>query len=127
MSKLEVPNSLRIWFFIHFIVDMIFAIPLIFFPYKFLSFFQWMVIDTFSARLVGAALFAIGSVSFLKINEGIESYRSLLLLKILWSSATLVAILLSMLENAAQFGWIIFIIFLMFFILWNYYLIKLKN
>ena len=127
MSKVEVPKSLRIWFFIHFIVDMLFAIPLMFFPSKFLSFLNWGVINLFSTRLVGAALFAIGAVSLLKRNEGIESYKSLLLLKVLWSFAALVAILLSMLEGDHRFGWIIFGIFLMFFILWNYYLVKLKN
>jgi len=28
----KIPNNLRDWFIIHFIVDMIFTIPLIFFP-----------------------------------------------------------------------------------------------
>lgn len=127
MPKVEVPKSLKKWFIMHFIIDILFAVPLMFFPVEFLSFFGWNIIDPFSTRLVGAALFAIGTVSLLKRNAEVESYKSLLTLKILWSFAALVGILLSMIQGAHKFGWLIFGIFSMFFILWNYYLTKLKS
>ena len=31
-AEKQVPGSLRVWFVIHFAVDMLFAIPLLFFP-----------------------------------------------------------------------------------------------
>ncbi len=56
----EVPNSLRTWFVIHFIADMLFGIPLLFFPEFVLPLLGWGVVDPISTRVVGAALMGIG-------------------------------------------------------------------
>ena len=71
-----VPKSLRTWFVIHFVLDFIFAIPLILAPRAFLGLLGWTSIDPIAARLVGAALIGIGGESYLGRNAGLESLPS---------------------------------------------------
>lgn len=123
----KVPKSLRIWFVIHFVIDLIFAIPLIIFPTKFLTFLGWTTIDNFSARLVGAALLGIGGISLLKNKAGLETYHALLTLKIIWSLTALLGILLTMLEKPTKIGWLIYGIFAIFSLVWINYKISLPK
>ena len=53
----DVPTILRVFFMIHFFVDIVFAIPLFFIPIRFLEFAGWTTVDPVTARLVAAALF----------------------------------------------------------------------
>ena len=55
----------------------------------------WQSVDAVAARIIAAAFMAIGGTSFLLRNASLEVYRALLLLKIIWSSMALVAILLA--------------------------------
>ena len=119
--KKQVPKSLRIWFVIHFLVDYIFAIPLFISPVWFLSLFGWQTIDPFASRLVAAALLGIGGVSFFERNSSLDVYRNLLNLKIIWSSAALLGIFVTMLKHGPTFGWFIFSLFAIFWVVWIYY------
>lgn len=123
--KREVSKSLRIWFFIHFLVDYIFGLPLIIAPVWFLNLLGWQVIDPFASRLAGAALLGIGGVSLLERNNNLEVYKSLLNLKIIWSSAALIGIFISMIQEGIIFGWVVFVMFFVFWLIWVYYKIKL--
>lgn len=69
-----VPGSLRVWFVIHFAVDMLFAIPLLFFPEFLLPLLGWKVVDPITSRLVGAALLGIGGESLLGRNASKEVF-----------------------------------------------------
>lgn len=122
----KIPKSLKTWFIIHFIVDLIFAIPLLFFPEWILGIFGLPIIQTVMARLVGAALIGIGGVSFWIRNEGVEVYKALLKLKLLWSSSAILGIGLSLFAGESQLLWIVLIIFAAFFGLWGWYLNKIK-
>ena len=55
-----IPSSLHKWFVIHFVVDLIFGIPLMIAPVETLSLLGWETVDPFMSRLVGAALLGIG-------------------------------------------------------------------
>lgn len=55
MTSPPVPGSLGTWFVIHFIVDVVFAIPLFLFPQEFLALFNWRSVNPLAARLVAAA------------------------------------------------------------------------
>ena len=119
-----VPQALKTWFIIHFIVDLLFAIPLMVAPNWLLSMVGWQAIDPFTARLAAAALFGIGGESFLARNAGLETYRSMLDLKIIWSFAAVVGLALSIAQGAQNhpwFAWGILLIFLLFNILWVYW------
>jgi hypothetical protein len=120
------PKGLKTWFIIHFIVDMIFAIPLMIFPHWFLTLLNVQISDPLLPRLVGAALIGIGGTSFILRNRGIESYQALLSIKIVWSLAAIIGIFLSMLQGSQPVGWIILVIFGLFFTVWVRYRILLK-
>jgi hypothetical protein len=116
------PQSLRSWFVIHFVVDLIFSVPLILFPHAALALVgQTVVGDALSYRIMGAAFFAIGTTSLLMRNAGLESYRALLNLKILWSSAALVGIMLAIVQDASKIAWLPFGIFVIFWFVWVWY------
>ncbi len=120
----EAPKWLRIWFVIHFIADMTFAVPLMLFPVQFLVMLGWTSVDPISTRLVAAALFGIGIESLLGRNATIDSFKTMLNLKIIWSSTAVIGILLSMLftqTKAPLFGWVFLGVFAAFNILWIYW------
>lgn len=121
-----IPNGLRIWFIIHCVVDIIFAIPLLALPEIVLPILGWRVVDPIGARLVGAALFGIGLSSALVRNETAEVFKALLTLKILWSGAALVGISIAILLGAPSVSWAIGGIFLGFFLVWIYYRRRLR-
>ncbi|MEP6781749.1 MAG: hypothetical protein ABJC26_17750 [Gemmatimonadaceae bacterium] len=122
----EVPKSLRRWFVLHFWADIIFAIPLIVFPVRFLEMLGWTSVDPVSARLVGAALVAIGVESLLGRNASIESFRTMLRLKVIWSATATVGLLLSIIGGAPRFTWVFLCVFAGFFVVWFSYWRRLR-
>ena len=130
-----VPKSLRIWFVIHFFADMCGAIPLLVFP-NLLVLFGWQFVDPIATRIVAAALFGIGIESFLGRNARVETFKNMLNLKIIWSGATIIGLIVSLGQSSRQFpwgAWGILAIFLAFHILWFYWrvhigrVLKTKN
>ncbi len=121
-----VPKSLRTWFVIHFIADYLFAIPLLIAPNWFLGLFGWPSFDPFSARLVGAALIGIGGASWTERNASAEAFHSMLNLKLLWASAAIIGMTVTMLgDGYPLIGWGIVAIFVAFFFIWLYYRLQL--
>lgn len=123
----SVPSSLRIWFKIHFLVDILFAFPLLFFPVWFLNLFGFIIIETLTPRLVGAALIGIGGTSLLLNKKGPETYNTLLSLKILWSISAIIGIILTLLESAQKSLYLFLLIFIIFSSIWIYYKIRIKS
>lgn len=123
-----IPLSLRRWFILHFALDMLFAVPLLVFPMYFLSLFGWTTIDPLTARLVGAALFAIGVESLLlRNNKNATVFVAMLDLKILWSSAAIISILLSIYGGAPGSAWFFLAVFVVFCSVWSYYRYVLRK
>lgn len=82
--------------------------------------------DPLASRLVGAALIGIGGISLVRHNASLDSYRSLLGLKLIWSFFAVIGILITMLYNHSFFfGWLILVVFAVFFLIWGYYYKKL--
>lgn len=115
MAK-SVPISLRRWFLIHFVVDMIFGIPLLLYPQFVADLLGIGLVEPVTARLVGAALLGIGGASFFAHKKGREVYDSLLNLKIIWSVSAIIALLIS-----RPILWPIVVIFGVFSLVWIYY------
>jgi hypothetical protein len=116
-----VPRGLRTWFVIHFAVDILFAIPLLFFPRSLLGLLGWTTYDPMTARLVGAALMGIGVESLLGRNASAETFRAMLNLKIIWSSCAIFAIAAALYEGAPPMGWTFLAVFVTFWCVWVYY------
>lgn len=129
----KIHPSLRIWFIIHFIADISFAIPVMLMPVQTLQFLGWKMVDPFAARLVAAALFGIGIESLLGRNAGCEAFKGMLNLKIIWSVSAITGITLTLAEGTAGrplFSWVILGIFIAFNILWITYRVlvsKVRN
>jgi hypothetical protein len=121
-----VPQSLQTWFVIHFVVDILFALPLLLFPRTLLMLLGWTTYDPMTARLVGAALMGIGVESLLGRNASAETFRAMLDLKIIWSSSAIFAISAALYEGAPAMGWAFLAIFVLFWIVWVTYRLKLR-
>ncbi|MFC1760116.1 hypothetical protein ACFLZD_01185 [Candidatus Neomarinimicrobiota bacterium] len=122
----QIPKSLKVWFVIHFIVDILFAIPLIFFPIWLLGLFGLSANEAVMARLVGAALVGIGGVSVLAKNMTKDSFNTMLTLKLLWSSSAVFGFLISLFAGAPKSVWLFVFIFAVFFFIWLYYKNRIK-
>lgn len=123
-EKLLVPKALRMWFILHFIVDIVSAIPLFLIPVTILTYFGWNNIDPITTRLFAAALFGIGIESYLGRDSGFETYSNMLNLKIIWSTFAVIGLLISIIQGPANKGilpWVGVLIFLAFNLLWLYW------
>jgi hypothetical protein len=127
MNALEVPLGLRRWFVVHFLADLAFALPLMLAPSWTLGIMGWSSVDPIAARLVAAALFAIGTESWLMRNASVDRFRTMLRLKCLWSGAAIAALTLAIAEGAPAFVWVILVIFGAFSAVWQYYRVQLAE
>ena len=122
----EVPKSLRTWFVIHFVADMLTGIPLLFFPEAVMPMLGWAAVDPIASRVVGAALMGIGIESYLGRNASIEVFQAMLNLKVIWSSSAILGIGLGIWKGGPSAGWLFLSIFAIFWVVWVYYWGKLR-
>jgi hypothetical protein len=122
----EIPSSLRSGFVVHFVVDMLIGIPLLLFPEIVMPLLGWDIIDPIASRVVGAALMGIGIESYLGRNAGIEVFRAMLNLKVIWSSSAILGIGLGLWQGGPQAGWLFIGLFIIFWFVWVYYWRKLR-
>jgi hypothetical protein len=81
-------------------------------------------VDPVASRLVAAALFGIGIESLLARTAPSSSFPALLDLKLIWSTAALVGLLLSILEGVHGVPWALWgfvAIFAAFNLLWGWW------
>ncbi len=122
----KIPRALQVWFVIHFVVDILFGIPLLLFPQWTLQLVGIAESQFLTARLVGAALIGIGTVSLVMRNSSKESYNALLTLKIIWAITAIIGLLLSYFIDKITIALLFFIVFLVFLVIWIYYKRNLK-
>ncbi|MCP4540516.1 MAG: hypothetical protein GY832_25550 [Chloroflexi bacterium] len=122
-----VPKSLRIWFVVHFIMDILFAVPLFVAPKFVLSLFGWTTIDPFATRLVAAALMGIGIESLLGRNADADTYRAMLNLKIIWAGAAILGMGITLVTGGPAMGWLALAIFGIFILVWIRYRLLLHQ
>ena len=122
----EVPGSLRFWFVVHFVVDIVFALPLLLIPEWLMPLLGWRCVDPISSRLVGAALMGIGIASLLERKASTEVFRAMLNLKIIWATSAVVGIGLGLLRGGPLVGWALLAVFAAFLALWVHYRLRLR-
>jgi len=121
-----VPPALRRWFVVHFIADVVAAVPLFVAPVWILGLLGWPAVDPISTRLVAAALFGIGIESYLGRNGSVDAFRAMLNLKVIWSATAALGVLWSQLEGGPPAGWGVFAIFAGFHLVWLRYRLMLR-
>ena len=122
----DVPSSLRRWFVVHFVADLVFAVPLVFAPVATLRALGWTTIDPVAPRLVGAALAGIGIESLVGRNDSVDAFRAMLRLKSVGSGVAVLGLALSIFQGAPPITWALLAIFVAFGALWNYYRLRLR-
>lgn len=122
-----VPIGLRRWFIAHFVADMASAIPLFVAPEFVLGMLGWPAVDPIATRLVAAALFGIGIESYLGRNSGVEAFRGMLNLKVIWSATAAIGVLWSQLAGGPPAGWGVFVTFAVFNVIWVRYRLLLRG
>lgn len=127
MNNTPLPAGLRTWFVIHFAVDLLVGIPLLFFPEVLMPIIGWETIDPIASRIVGAALMGIGIESWLGRDANIEVYRAMLNLKVIWSSSAIIGITLGLWMGGAKAGWLFLFIFVVFWFIWIYYRLMIER
>ena len=98
----------------HFVVDMLFAIPLFIAPTWLLTLFGFSVIEPLTARLVAAALFGIGGVSFFMHKGDLKEFLVMLKLKKIWSNFAVLALILALFTDGSWSIWLLLAIFVGF-------------
>jgi len=121
------PPAVRTWFVVHFVADVIFAVPLFVAPRAFLGLLGWPCVDPLTTRLVAAALFGIGIQSLVGRNEAAETFRAMLNLKIIWSATATIGLLWSQLEGGPPLGWGFVAVFATFNAVWSYFRWRLRS
>ena len=122
-----IPRALRIWFVVHFAVDIAFAVPLMIAPEELLTAFGWSRVDPLASRLVAAALLGIGVESLRGRGGGPELFRGMLDLKIVWSTAAIVGIALSLPQVRVPMAWAVLGVFVVFNAVWVSWRIRLRD
>ncbi len=105
---------------------MLFGLPLFFAPLWTLELFGLHTGDPLLARLVGAALIAIGTTSLIAKEASVDSYRSMLTLKLIWSSFAVLGLTLSIVDGAPPASWLFLGVFAVFFLIWLHFYRKIS-
>jgi hypothetical protein len=121
------PKGLRTAFVVHFVADVLFALPLFFAPRAFLTLLGWHEVDPLATRLVAAALFGIGIESLLGRNAAPEAFKAMLNLKVIWSATATIGLVWSQLEGGPAMGWAFVAIFAAFHVVWLRYRLLLED
>ena len=124
---MDVPRTLRSWFVVDALVDVVAAVPLLAAPELVLPRLGWACVDPVSARLVGAALLAIGGQSFLGRDAGVETYRAMLRLKVIWSLTAAAALFVGIGSGAPPAAWALLSIFIGFAGIWVHHAIRFRQ
>jgi hypothetical protein len=121
----DIPKGLATWFVVHFVVDMLFAVPLMVAPHALLGALGWRSVDPVAARLVAAALMGIGIQSWIGRHEGSKAFAAMLNLKIIWSLSACIGLVWSLAQGAPAAVWLVLGLFAPFSFLWIYYRVRL--
>lgn len=124
---MEVPRTLRTWFVVHAAVDVLAAAPLLAAPELVLRRLGWACVDPVAARLVGAALLAIGAQSYLGRDAGVPVYRAMLRLKVIWSLAAALSLFVAVGNGAPPAAWAFLSIFIGFAGVWVHHAIRFRQ
>ena len=125
--EIEVPASLRLWFGVHAVVDVVAAVPLLIAPEVILPRLGWTVVDPVAARLVGAALAGIGVTSWRTRHAGAAVIRALVGLKVVWSASAILALVLAIARGAPELTFLFLSIFLAFCGVWSHHAIRFRQ
>jgi len=124
---MEIPASLRQWFVAHAVLDVVCGLPLLVCPELLLPRVGWTVVDPAMSRLVGAALLAIGAQAWRSRNAGIDVYRALLGLNVVWSAMVIVGMAIAIGRGAPSAAFVVLSASLALCGVWSHHAIRFRQ
>ena len=105
--------------YVHFVVAEVFAIPMLFFAGRFSEWVKWTIFDPTMAKMMGAALAALGIGSLLAARDPLKN-RVIVQTEIVYTALSAAVVLYRSLRFprlTPDFAWVIFGAFVLFFVL----------
>src|SRR5262245_8264376 len=124
---MDVPPTLRTWFVVHAAICLAAATALLAAPELVLHRLGWACVDPIATRLAGAALLAIGGQSMIMRNAGVEAYRTMLGVLVLWSLAAALGLFVGIGAGAPPAAWALLSIFVLFAGVWVHHAIRFRQ
>jgi hypothetical protein len=124
---MEVPAPVRAWFVAHGAIHVAAALPLLVAPDLALSRLGWTDVHPVAARLVGAALLAIGSASLLARDAAPEVLRARTRLNLVWSFAAAAALFAYVGAGAPPATWAFLSISIVLSGVWLHHAIRFRQ
>jgi len=124
---MEIPASLRNWFVAHALIDVACGVPLLLAPELLLPRLGWTAVDPVMARLVGAALLAIGAQAWRSRVAGVEVYRALLGLNVVWSALVIVGMAIAIGRGAPSAAFVVMSASLALCGVWSHHAIRFRQ
>jgi hypothetical protein len=119
-------QSLRYTFLVHAVVALLFGLPLLVAPGRFLDLFGWLPIDPIMSRMYGAALLGLGWGSYRGWRAAARSDVEILVqVEAVFTVLAVLGIVRHLLGGSwPWYVWMIFIVFLLFAIAWIYHWVR---
>jgi len=124
---MEIPASLRHWFIAHAVIDGACGIPLLLCPELLLPRLGWTAVDPVMSRLVGAALLGIGAQAWRSRQAGIDVYRALLGLNVVWSAMVIVGMAIAIGHGAPSAAFVVLSASLALCGVWSHHAIRFRQ
>ncbi len=124
---MEVSATLRRWFAVDAVVGIVAGAPLLLFPGGLLGALGWTTIDPATARLAGAALLAMGLQTHFARHGGLDVYRNLLNLKMIFSAGAALGLFLAVGDGAPAAAWAFLSLYTGLCGIWTHYRIRMKQ
>ncbi len=119
-------KALKYTFIVHIVVAVVFGVPLLLLPGRFLELFGWAPVDPLLSRVLGAALLAQAWSSF-RVSMGADAATVMLLLEvnIVFAALSAIGFLRHLLfANYPPMVWFVFALFVVFTIAWTLLLLN---
>lgn len=124
---MEIPTSLRHWFVAHAVIDVVCGIPLLLVPELLLPHLGWKTVDPVTARLVGAALLALGTQAWRSRAAGVDVYRALLGINVVWSAMVIIGMAIAIAHDAPSAAFIVLSASLALCGVWTHHAIRFRQ
>jgi hypothetical protein len=119
-------RALRTVFLVHAAVAVVFGVPLLIVPGRFLTWVGWAPIDPIAGRLVGAALLALGWGSYRGWQAAERrDVRFLVEVEVAFTALACVGLARHLfVAHYPLFPWLVFGLFLAFALVWGFFLVR---
>jgi hypothetical protein len=124
---MEIPASLRNWFVAHALIDVACGAPLLLVPELLLPRLGWTAVDPVMARLAGAALLAIGAQAWRSRDAGVDVYRALLGINVIWSAMVIFGMAIAIGRGAPSAAFLVLSASLALCGVWTHHAIRFRQ